>query len=135
MAWKQDAFQHSWNHLSTYAFPRFTFIRQVLSRALLSTGLSFVLVAPCWPRKEWFANLLSLLVDKSLELLFVWDHLVQPHVLKFHHDQGTLCLQAWKLSSDWSERQVFWGKIAKVVAANRHSTAALYQSKWSQFFH
>ena len=54
MAWKQDAFQHSWDRMSTNAFPHFDVIRQVLSRVLLSTGLLLVLVAACWSQKEWF---------------------------------------------------------------------------------
>ena len=45
-AWKQDIFQHPWDHLSAYAFLPFAWLRQVLPRVLLSTGLSLVLVAP-----------------------------------------------------------------------------------------
>ena len=47
--------------------PAVSLLRQVLLRVLLSTGLLLVLVAPLWPQKEWFADLLSLLVDKPLE--------------------------------------------------------------------
>ena len=54
-----------------------------LSRFLASIALS-VLVAPLWPRKEWFADLLSLLVDRPVELPQVWNFLVQPHIRKFH---------------------------------------------------
>ena len=46
MPWKQDTFQHPWDHLSACAFPPFVLLRQVLLRALLSTGLSLILVAP-----------------------------------------------------------------------------------------
>ena len=57
MAWKQDAIQHSWDHLSSDAFPPFALLWQVLSRVRLSIGLSLVLVALLWPQKEWFTNL------------------------------------------------------------------------------
>ena len=67
MAWKPDAFQHPWDHLSTYAFPLFALLRQVLSRVLLSAELS-VLMVLSWPQNEWIANLLSLLVEEPLEL-------------------------------------------------------------------
>ena len=135
IARKQDAFQHSWAHLSTYAFPPFVLIRQVLSRVLLSIGLSLILLALCWPQKEWFADLLSLLVDEPFKLLQVWNLLVQPHVREFHCSLGTLCLHVWKLSSDLSEKQGFLG-LAKAAAADlRSSTTALYQSKWFRFFH
>ena len=43
----------------------FALIRQVLLRVLLLTGLSLVLVA----QKQWFTDLLSLLVDEPLQLL------------------------------------------------------------------
>ena len=34
----------------------------------LSTGLSLVLMVPLWPQKEWFADILSLLVDEPLDI-------------------------------------------------------------------
>ena len=104
MAWKQEAFQHPWDHLST-SFPPFALLRQVLSRVRLSAGLSLVLVAPLWPQKEWFTDLLSLLISEPLKLLQVWNLLVQPHVQKFHRGLGTLHPHTWKLSSVSFERQ------------------------------
>ena len=77
---KQDASQHPWDHLSTYAFPLFTLLRQVLSRVLTSTGLSLAPVALLWPQNEWFTDLLSLLADEPLKFPQVWNLLVQPHV-------------------------------------------------------
>ena len=44
----------------------FAVLRQVLSRVPLSTGLALVMVAPLWPQKEWFADILFLLVDEPL---------------------------------------------------------------------
>ena len=76
--------------LSTYTFPLFVLLRQVLSRVMLLTRLSLVVVAPCWPQKMWFAGLLSLLVEKPLELPLLWNLLVQPHIRKFHRGLGSL---------------------------------------------
>ena len=42
MAWKQDAFQHPWDHLSAYAFLPFARLRPVLLRVLLLTGFSLI---------------------------------------------------------------------------------------------
>ena len=83
----------------------------LLSLAL--TGLSSVLVAPLWPQKEWFIDLLSLLVDEPLKLLLVWKLLVQPHMRKFHWGLKTLSLHTWRLSSVSSERQAFRGKFCE----------------------
>ena len=52
MTWKQDVLQHPWDHLSAYAFPPFSLLRQVLSRVLLSTGLLLVLVVPFVARER-----------------------------------------------------------------------------------
>ena len=41
-----------------------------------------------------FADLLPMLVDEPLELLQVWNLLVQPHLQKFHRGLGTLHLHA-----------------------------------------
>ena len=114
MAWKQDAFQHPWDHLSTYTFQPFALLRQVLSRVLVSTSLLLILVAPLWPQKEWFANLMSLLVDELLELSQIWNLLGQPHMQKFHRGLWTLCLHTWRLSSLLSERRAFLGRLREL---------------------
>ena len=96
---KQDTIQHRWDHLSAYAVPLFALLQQVLLRVRLSTGLLSVLVAPLWPQKEWFACLLSMLIDEPFELPQVWNLLVQPHMRMFHRGLVTLHLHMWKLSS------------------------------------
>ena len=45
MAWKEDAFQHSWNSLYFYAFPLLALLRQVLLRVVIFRNLSVILVA------------------------------------------------------------------------------------------
>ena len=84
LAWKQDAFQHPWNDLNAYAFPLFTLLRQVLSRMMHLMNLSLFVVAPLLPQKEWFSDLLALLVKEPLEISLLWHLLVQPHIRKFH---------------------------------------------------
>ena len=51
MAWRQDAFQHLRDGLTTFAFPLLAILSQVLLGVLL-TRLSLVLVASCWPQKD-----------------------------------------------------------------------------------
>ena len=63
-AWKQDAFQHPWDGLSSNLFPHFAILRQVLSRVMLLIDLFLVLVAPLWYQKEWFVDLLVLLSEE-----------------------------------------------------------------------
>ena len=89
IVWKQDAFQHPWANLSAYAFFPFALLRQVLSRVMLSTNLSLILVAPRCPQKEWSADLLDLLVEEPLEVILPWNLMVLLHVRKFHRGLET----------------------------------------------
>ena len=65
------------------------------------------LVAPLWPEKEWFADLLLLLTQPPLALPW-WDSLLrQPHCNLFHQGVQALNLHEWRLSSVISESQAF----------------------------
>ena len=75
----EDAFRHLWDDLDLYAFPSFPLIGQVIAGVRESSCLAMTLVAPLWPEKEWFADLLLLLTQPSLALPW-WDSLLQqPH--------------------------------------------------------
>ena len=70
-------------------------------------NLSMTLVAPLWPEKEWFADLLLLLTQPPSALPW-WDRLLrQPHFNRFHHGVHVLNLHAWRLSSISSESRAF----------------------------
>lgn len=68
MVWRQDALQHFWDNFHTYTFPPFALLYQVLLRAHGLIGLSLLLVALCWPDKDWFPDLLDLFVKVPVEL-------------------------------------------------------------------
>ena len=110
-AWKQDALHLQWDHIFAYAFSLFELLRQVISKVMESEGLALVLVAPLWPQKEWFADLLDLLVEEPLELPRMWNFLVQPHVKKYYRGLETLRLHTWSLSSELLERRAFREKL------------------------
>ena len=100
LAWEAGHIHLQWDHL-------YAQLRRVISQVLELEGLSLVLIAPLWPQKEWFADLLALLVVEPLELPRVWNLLVQPHVRKYYRGLETFRLHTWNLSSDLSEKQVF----------------------------
>ena len=106
----QPGFQHSWDDLNAYAFPPFVFFIKYCPEYGLLKRLSLVLIAPLWPQKEWYANLLDLLVDEPLELPLLWNLLVQLYVRKFHHSLETLRFHVWRLSSVLSKRLAFFGR-------------------------
>ena len=99
----EDAFRHPWDDLDLYAFPPFALVGRVIARVQQSSRVAMTLVAPLWPEKEWFADLLLLLTQPPL-VLPCWDRLLrQPHCNLFH----ALNLHAWRLSSDTTESRAF----------------------------
>ena len=63
-----DAMLQRWDHLQAYAFPPFGLIPRLLAKVRLSRGLELTLVAPFWPLKPWFPDLLELLVEVPVRL-------------------------------------------------------------------
>ena len=103
----EDAFRHPWDDLDLYAFPPFPLVGRVIARVRESSCVAMTLVAPLWPEKEWFADLLLLLTQPPLALPW-WDSLLrQPHCNLFHQGVHSLNLHAWRLSSVTSESWTF----------------------------
>ena len=81
-------FQHPWDNLIAYVSP---LLRSASSGIMESTSLDRSLLGvhcSFWPEKEWFTDLLSLLVKEPFELPLLWNLLVQPHIRKFHCGLG-----------------------------------------------
>ena len=103
MAAGTDAMLQSWDSLQAYAFSPFAMISQVLAKVRASQGLELTLIAPLWPQRPWFPELLELLILLPLPLPSRWDLLHQPHVRRFHQNLSMLHLHAWRLSRDLRE--------------------------------
>ena len=130
----EDAFRHPWDDLDLYAFPPFALVGRVIARVQQSSRVAMTLVAPLWPEKEWFADLLLLLTQPPL-VLPCWDRLLrQPHCNLFHQGAHALNLHKWRLSSDTTESRAFSGRAARVLSGVlRESSSCLYQSRWKIF--
>ena len=103
----EDAFRHPWDDLDLYAFPPFPLVGRVVARVRESSRVAMALVAPLWPEKEWFADLLLLLTQPPFALPW-WDSLLrQTHCNLFHQGVHALNLHAWRLSSVTSESRAF----------------------------
>ena len=111
----EDAFRHPWDDLDLYAFPPFPLVGRVIARVQESSRVAMTLVAPLWPEKEWFADLLLLLTQPPLALP-CWDKLLrQPHCSLFR-------------------KSGFSGRAARVLSGVlRESSSRLYQSRWKIF--
>ena len=90
-----DAFLQPWDSLQAYAFPPIAIIRRVLLKLRASHYCDLTLIAPFWPQREWFPDLLELLSDIPIELPKRQDLLRQPHFHRFHENLPMLRLTAW----------------------------------------
>ena len=106
MALARDAMLFDWDGLDVYAFPPFPLIRKVLNKLRVSHQTSMTLVAPFWPQREWWPDLLSVAVDFPVALPNRKDLLKQPHFHRFHKNPSLLGLTGWRLSSDLSKQPV-----------------------------
>ena len=106
-----DAMHQLWDNLQAYAFPPFGMVQQVLSKVRWSSNLTLTLIAPFWPQRILFPDLLDLLV--SIPVLLSQRHylLKQPHLHHYHCSLLALHLAAWRL-------------------ANLPSALVNYQAKW-----
>ena len=95
-----DALLQSWDGWQTYAFPPWLLIPAVLKKLRSSSGVLLTIIAPYWPQRPWFPDLLGLVVDGSVALPHARDLLRQPHFHRFHLGVSRLFLHAWRLSSD-----------------------------------
>ena len=95
-----DAHLQPWDDLQAYAFPPIAIIRRVLVKLRSSRNCELTFIAPFWPQREWFPDLLELLSDVPITLSSRKDLLRQPHFHRFHQNLPMLQLTAWRLSSD-----------------------------------
>ena len=106
-----DALSISWDRMTIYAFPPFALIRLVVNKIRASQHLSVILIAPWWPAREWFPDLLELCTDHPRKLPLWRVLLKQPHQHRFHEGLESLNLHAWMLSSEPSEGKVFRSRL------------------------
>ena len=66
-AWKVDSLVQSWEGLYAYAYPPTALIRQTLNKLILHRA-ELILIAPLWPKQEWFPDLLRLSIAFPLVL-------------------------------------------------------------------
>ena len=87
-----------------------------------------MLVAPLWPQKWWFADLLALQVEEFLELPMLWNLLVQPPYEKVTHRAAvcqTLCkfLSSMAAMDEWHGMAVSEVELISVICCVCSSSA------------
>ena len=101
-----DAFLQSWDGLQAYAFPPWSIIPRVLAKLRMSRGTELTLVAPYWPQRPWFPDLLQLSLAPPVVLPNCPDLLFQHRFHLRYQGLHKLQLHAWRLSGVSPERPV-----------------------------
>ena len=101
-----DALLQSWDGLLAYAFPPWSILPHVLAKLRVSHRTLLTLIAPYWPQRPWFVNLLQLSVAPPVTLSARPDLLFQPRSRRRYPGLHRLALHAWSLSSDSPGRLV-----------------------------
>ncbi|KAJ1156603.1 hypothetical protein NDU88_009321 [Pleurodeles waltl] len=92
-----DAFQMTWCGQLLYAFPPIPLIPRVLRKIRQDRAL-VILIAPDWPRRVWYSDLLQLSTCPPLRLPFRADLLSQSQGQVLHPNLQSLHLHAWRLN-------------------------------------
>ena len=93
-----DAFLQCWDGLQAYAFPPWSILPKVLAKLRVSPGLELTLIAPYWPQRPWFADLLHLSLAPLVALPLCRDLLRLPQSHCLYQGLPRLRLHAWRLS-------------------------------------
>ena len=103
-AWAVDAL-NIWKNIVSYAFPPTALLPRVVPK-LLSQGCRLILIAPGWPTKPWFWDLVELSLDHPRQLPPIHSLLKQPLNNQFHSYPESLNLHAWYLGVQPSRTKV-----------------------------
>lgn len=101
-----DALSISWDRMHAYAFPPICLLPKVLQH-MQKFQCEIILIAPLWPRQNWFPVLLQMIVDVPLKLPPVTDILTQGKLKVAHPNPQMLNLTAWRLSTNSSKQRDF----------------------------
>ena len=101
-----DAFSMSWNQMFAYAFPPICLILKVFQHMRLGQ-CQVILIAPQWPRRHWYPDLLEMCIANPIKLPLRQELLRQPKSIIYHLDPEVFSLNAWLLSTYSSKQEVF----------------------------
>ena len=130
----EDAFRHPWDDLDLYAFPPFALVSRVIAGVQQSSRVAMTLVAPLWPEKEWFADLLLLLTQTTpgSALLGQTASATPLQSVSSRHPR-TEASRVETLKRHY-RKLGFSGRAARVLSGVlRESSSRLYQSRWKIF--
>ena len=130
----EDAFRHPWNDLDLYAFPPFALVGRVIARVQQSSRVAMTLVAPLWPEKEWFADLLLLLTQPPLGSTLLGQAASAARLQPVPSRRPRAEPSRVATLKRHYRKSGFSGRAARVLSGVlRESSSRLYQSRWKIF--
>ena len=124
--WRIDAFSFRWEGFRGYAFPPISLIPRILYKVRQDRA-TFLLIAPWWPKRTWFLEMITLVAGYPRILPVPRDVISQPISGTLHPWPASLHLTAWPLSERPERRQAFSERAAAFVACSlRVSTREAY---------
>ena len=100
------AFSVTWNQMFAYAFPPICLVSKVLEH-MKQGPCQVILIAPHWPRRHWYPELLQLCIAEPIRLPEIANLLSQPNSIIYHPGSKVFSLNAWLLSTDSSRQEAF----------------------------
>lgn len=91
-----DGLLYDWNKDFLYMFPPIPLLPKILRR-LQQQRATTILIAPWWPRRDWFPLLLELSGGQYIRLPQEPDLLSLTTEQILHHDIPSLSLTAWRI--------------------------------------
>ena len=111
LAYHVDSLQLNWDMMFGYAFPPISLIPLVLDK-VRKHNCVVILVAPRWPRRSWYPQILDLLVEIPVALPKIPNLLSQDRGRLIHPKPQVFELVAWKLSARDSLQKAFHKKLS-----------------------
>ena len=130
----EDAFRHPWDNLDLYAFPPFPLVGRVIARVQESSSVAMTLVAPLWPEKEWFADLLLLLTPTPPGSTLLGQAASATPLQSVPSRRPRAEPSRVATLQRHYRKSGFSGRAARVLSGVlRESSSRLYQSRWKIF--
>ena len=93
-AYAIDALTISWEEMFAYVYAPICVIPKVLQH-MQKFNCQIILIAPQWPCRHWYTNLLQMSVESPMKLPIRSDLLSQPKTKIFHPNPEVFSLSAW----------------------------------------
>ncbi|MCG7876485.1 MAG: reverse transcriptase domain-containing protein [Candidatus Thiodiazotropha endolucinida] len=105
-----DALSISWENMFAYAYPPICLIPKVLKH-MEQFRCQVILIAPKWPRRHWYTDLLQMSIACPRKLP-LWPNLLQqPNSMIHHPNPEVFNLHAWLLSTEASKKRDFLASL------------------------